>query len=298
MASATVRAANASTKVWHTVDASGMVVGRLAQHVAKLLQGKNKPIYTPGADCGDYVVILNADKVKFSGRKATDKMYYWHTGFPGGLKQRTAAEMFEKAPDRILRRAIKGMLPKNRMTKSTLLRRLRIEASESNKWASQCVSTAAGAPAYAAASKPPASVMGSASASDASDELEIPFLRHHISVSDPEGIDVDAMREETLEEPDFGLLRTVFEDVWQKEVDFWAARDEVVPEDIYDKHGLAFPGDGAAPMAAADAAEAVTAQARAYWEEVGKQQQQDALDALAAYKAADGGEWKAAPERS
>ncbi|KAA0168892.1 hypothetical protein FNF27_01966 [Cafeteria roenbergensis] len=294
MASASFRAAAATTRAWHTVDASGQVVGRLAQHVARLLQGKNKPLYTPGADCGDYVVILNADKVRFTGRKATDKVYYWHTNHPGGLKQRTAKEMLEKAPERILERAIKGMLPKNRLAKSTMLRRLRVQPSEENLWSSQCKASEAAAGTYLEAFAPPPPAESTAAAAGA-ESHEVPFLRQHIRVGEPEAIDLDAIGEEALGEPDYDLLRTVFASVWQKEVDFWALRDEVVPEDIYDKHGLPFPGADAEPMTAAAAADRVAEHAKQYWETTGKKEQDESLAALKEFKESAGEKWRGAP---
>ena len=97
----------------HLIDADGLVVGRLATIVANILRGKHKPSYTPHVDCGDHVVIVNADKVRFTGKKLTDKIYYWHTGHPGGVKQRTAGAILGgKYPERILEKAVERMLPK------------------------------------------------------------------------------------------------------------------------------------------------------------------------------------------
>jgi len=100
---------------WHLIDASGKTVGRLASQAASLLMGKNKPTYTPYIDMGDHVVIINAEKVVFTGRKLEDKVYRTHSGWPGGLKEIGAQKMLEKHPERILEGAIRGMLPKTKM---------------------------------------------------------------------------------------------------------------------------------------------------------------------------------------
>jgi len=100
-------------KKWHVVDADGLVVGRLASQVAKILRGKNKPIFTPHVDTGDYVVIVNASKVRFTGNKLEKKAYYRHTGYPGGLKTTMAKDIMKNTPERIIYFAVRGMLPKN-----------------------------------------------------------------------------------------------------------------------------------------------------------------------------------------
>ncbi len=100
-------------KDWVVIDAEGLVVGRLAALIALRLRGKHKPIFTPHVDCGDNVVVINAEKVVFTGRKRSDKVYYWHTGYPGGIKQRTARELIEgRFPDRVLKKAVQRMLPR------------------------------------------------------------------------------------------------------------------------------------------------------------------------------------------
>ena len=100
-------------KKWILIDADGIVLGRLASKVSMILRGKHKPSFTPHADCGDHVVIINAEKVKFTGKKLDDKIYYWHTGHPGGIKSRTARQIIEgKFPDRVIRMAVKRMIPK------------------------------------------------------------------------------------------------------------------------------------------------------------------------------------------
>ena len=100
---------------WYVVDATGKTLGRLATQVASVLCGKNKPTYTPHVDCGDYVIVVNADKVVLTGNKLEDKKYYNHSGYPGGLRERTAKEMIEKYPEEMVERAIKGMLPHGRL---------------------------------------------------------------------------------------------------------------------------------------------------------------------------------------
>jgi large subunit ribosomal protein L13 len=100
-------------KKWILIDADGIVLGRLASKVSMILRGKHKPSFTPHADCGDHVIIINAEKVKFTGKKLDDKIYYWHTGHPGGIKNRTARQIIEgKFPDRVIRMAVKRMIPK------------------------------------------------------------------------------------------------------------------------------------------------------------------------------------------
>ena len=100
-------------KKWFLIDADGIVLGRLASKVSMILRGKHKPSFTPHADCGDHVIIINAEKVKFTGKKLDDKIYYWHTGHPGGIKSRTARQIIEgKFPDRVIRMAVKRMIPK------------------------------------------------------------------------------------------------------------------------------------------------------------------------------------------
>src|SRR5690606_1640925 len=97
---------------WYVIDAEGQRLGRLASEVAALLRGKHKPIYTPHVDTGDYVIVINAEKIELTGNKLKDKKYYRHSGYPGGLKERTAEEMLAKHPERVIELAVKGMLPK------------------------------------------------------------------------------------------------------------------------------------------------------------------------------------------
>ncbi len=104
-----------STRQWHVVDADGMIVGRLAAQVARILMGKHKPTYTPFLDTGDHVVVINASKVVFKGNKINDKIYYHHTGYPGGIRSISARDQLAKHPERVLESAIKGMLPKTRL---------------------------------------------------------------------------------------------------------------------------------------------------------------------------------------
>jgi len=100
-------------KKWHLIDADGLVVGRVATIIANLLRGKHKPIFTPHVDCGDHVVVINAGKIRFTGRKLDQKLYYKHTGFPGGLKEVTAGKVLEgRFPERILEKAVERMIPR------------------------------------------------------------------------------------------------------------------------------------------------------------------------------------------
>src|SRR5579871_4861119 len=100
---------------WYLVDASGQRLGRLASDIARVLRGKHKPSFTPNADVGDFVVVVNAAKVTFSGKKLTDKLYYRHSGFPGGLRTMTLEKMLQTHPERVLEEAVRGMLPHNKL---------------------------------------------------------------------------------------------------------------------------------------------------------------------------------------
>ena len=101
-------------KKWILIDADGVVLGRLASQVAKILRGKHKPSFTPHMDCGDNVIIINAEKVKLTGKKLSDKIYYWHTGHPGGIKDRTAGQILDgKHPERVVEKAVERMITRN-----------------------------------------------------------------------------------------------------------------------------------------------------------------------------------------
>ena len=102
-------------KNWHVIDADGQVLGRLATRAARLLTGKDKPIYTPFLDTGDYVIIINAEKVKLTGNKLAEKLYRRHTGYPGGLKETTAGVLLSKDPGKLVQEAVVGMLPKTKL---------------------------------------------------------------------------------------------------------------------------------------------------------------------------------------
>jgi large subunit ribosomal protein L13 len=116
-------------KQWLLVNAEGETLGRLASKVAKLLRGKHKPNFTPHVDCGDNVVIINAEKIVLKGKKATDKVYVRHTGYPGGQRTTTSQALFQQQPERIIESAVKGMLPKNRLG-AELFRNLRVYAGD------------------------------------------------------------------------------------------------------------------------------------------------------------------------
>lgn len=107
-------------RAWHVVDAGGLVLGRLASEVAQILRGKHKPIWAPHVDCGDHVVVVNAAKVEVTGQKRTEKRYWRHSGYPGGIRSRTFDEMIERHPDRVVRQAVRGMLPKTRLGRRQL----------------------------------------------------------------------------------------------------------------------------------------------------------------------------------
>ena len=127
---------NDVTRKWHVVDADGMVVGRLASRVASILRGKTKPVYTPHVDTGDYVIVLNAEKVRFTGNKLEQKKYYHHSGYPGGLKMKTAKDIMNKTPERIIMSAVRGMLPKNVLGKQQL-RKLKVYKNNEHPHKSQ-----------------------------------------------------------------------------------------------------------------------------------------------------------------
>ncbi len=121
---------------WYVVDAEGKTLGRLATEIARVLRGKNKPQYTPHIDTGDFVVVVNAEKVVVTGRKAEQKVYRRHSGYPGGLKETSYERMMERRPTEILRRAVKGMMPKSRLARKQL-RKLKIYAGPEHPHAAQ-----------------------------------------------------------------------------------------------------------------------------------------------------------------
>lgn len=125
-----VNNANA-TKNWVVIDAKDEVLGRLASQIAKILRGKNKPSFTPHVDCGDNVVVINADKVRLTGKKMTDKVYVRHTGYPGGQRFATPADFLKRKPEFVIEKAVKGMLPKSRLG-AVLFKNLKVYASENH----------------------------------------------------------------------------------------------------------------------------------------------------------------------
>jgi large subunit ribosomal protein L13 len=110
---------------WYVVDAKDAVLGRLATKVATYIRGKNKPVFTPHVDTGDFVIVINADKVRLTGKKLTDKIYYHHSGYIGGLKARTAKELMDKKPEKLIEHAVWGMLPKNRLGRA-MIKKLKV----------------------------------------------------------------------------------------------------------------------------------------------------------------------------
>ena len=121
---------------WYVVDAADKTLGRLASEIAHRLRGKHKPKYTPHVDTGDYIVVINAEKVKVTGAKATDKMYHHHTGYPGGLKSISFEKLIDKAPERVIQGAVKGMLPRNPLGRA-MFKKLRVYAGGEHPHASQ-----------------------------------------------------------------------------------------------------------------------------------------------------------------
>jgi len=108
------------TREWYLVDGESQVLGRVATRIANILRGKNKPIFTPSVDTGDFVIVVNAEKIALTGNKLADKMYYSHSGYPGGIKSISAGKLLEKKPEEIIRKAVKGMLPKNKLARHML----------------------------------------------------------------------------------------------------------------------------------------------------------------------------------
>jgi len=121
---------------WYVVDAEGQTLGRLASEVAKVLRGKHKPTYTPHVDTGDHVIIINAEKIKVTGNKLDQKIYAHHTGYAGGLKERTLRQMLDKKPEDVLKEAIKGMLPKNTLGRQ-MFTKLRVYAGPEHEQQAQ-----------------------------------------------------------------------------------------------------------------------------------------------------------------
>ena len=124
------------TRAWHVVDAEGLVLGRLATEVARVLRGKHKPIFAPHLDAGDHVIVVNADKIVLTAGKAERKLAYRHSGYPGGLRATTYADLLEKKPTEAVRRAVKGMLPKNRLGRQQLTK-LKVYAGPSHPHVAQ-----------------------------------------------------------------------------------------------------------------------------------------------------------------
>jgi len=110
---------------WYYIDADGQVLGRLAAEIARRLRGKHKPVYTPHVDTGDFIIVMNAEKVSLTGKKLTDKVYHHHSGYPGGLKSATAGKILAEKPEELLRSAVRGMLPKNSLGRQ-MLKKLKI----------------------------------------------------------------------------------------------------------------------------------------------------------------------------
>ncbi len=133
--SATAADAEASRE-WYVVDATGQNLGRLATQIANVLKGKHKPIYTPGMDCGDFVIVVNADKIRVTGGKLDDKMYYRYSGYPGGLNEITLRKQLAAHPDRVIQDAVLGMLARNKLRRQ-LIKKLKVYAGGEHPHAAQ-----------------------------------------------------------------------------------------------------------------------------------------------------------------
>jgi large subunit ribosomal protein L13 len=123
-------------KNWYVVDLEGKVLGRAAAEIARVLRGKHKPIYTPSVDTGDFVIVLNAEKVKLTGNKMADKIYHRHTGFPGGIRSISAEKLLVKKPEMLIEKAVKGMLPKNKLGRQ-MFKKLKVYAGPEHPHAAQ-----------------------------------------------------------------------------------------------------------------------------------------------------------------
>jgi len=124
------------TRDWYLVDVDSKVLGRVATQIANVLRGKNKPTFTPSVDTGDFVVVVNAAKIALTGKKFADKTYYSHSGYVGGLKEITAGKLIDKKPEELIKKAVKGMLPKNKLARH-MLKKLKIYAGEAHPHAAQ-----------------------------------------------------------------------------------------------------------------------------------------------------------------
>jgi large subunit ribosomal protein L13 len=116
---------------WLVVDAKGQTLGRLASQIAHLLRGKHKPIFSPHMDVGDFVIVINCEKVRVTGRKLDQESYHWHSGYPGGIKSRTMREQMDRYPERVIEAAVRGMLPKNKLGRQ-MIKKLKIYAGDSH----------------------------------------------------------------------------------------------------------------------------------------------------------------------
>ena len=128
--------ANEIERKWYVIDAEGKVLGRLASEIASVLRGKRKPIFTPHVDCGDFVIVINADKVVLTGNKLNQKIHAYHTGYPGGRKEVVYAEMMAKRPEKVIELAVKGMLPKSRLGRQ-MIKKLKVYAGPEHPHAAQ-----------------------------------------------------------------------------------------------------------------------------------------------------------------
>ena len=121
---------------WFVVDLDGQILGRAATEIARVLRGKHKPIYSPSVDTGDFVIVVNAEKVQLTGNKLADKKYYRHSGYPGGIRSTTAGELLEKQPEELIRKAVRGMLPKNKLGRH-MLKKLKVYSGGDHPHAAQ-----------------------------------------------------------------------------------------------------------------------------------------------------------------
>ena len=124
------------TRDWYLVDVDSKVLGRVATQIANVLRGKNKPTFTPSVDTGDFVIVVNAEKIALTGKKMSDKIYYSHSGYVGGLKEITAGKLIEKKPEDLLKKAVKGMLPKNKLARH-MLKKLKIYSGDAHPHSAQ-----------------------------------------------------------------------------------------------------------------------------------------------------------------
>lgn len=216
-----------TTSQYLTININSQVVGRLAGQIATLLQGKHKPSYVPHTDCGDYVVVVNASKVKFTGRKMREKLYRWHTGYPGGLKSRAAWEQLQRNPSKLFRDAVTGMLPKNALRKTAWMKKLRVYSGEEHPHVEE-VQACSGSQQYKEHCAPSSKRLYA-------DKQPIPSVTDVEVTEEQEAAAKNPVPEDILQ----GIFLFRMRETLDAEVQYWAERGEPrVPQRALEEHGL------------------------------------------------------------